>query len=144
MKSATDRLEAIPKAAETPTTITSEIADTAAAANAGVHVEELQQTKEFAGFSVSSQPVAHFDHSVIHRIVHLLVLSWTSIGGLRPPKPPCCLGGLRPSEPPPLIKRHMSLVEHNTCTMIMVHTYALIIGHACTMITLSYVHVLCS
>ena len=50
------------------------------------------------------------------------VIQWSpSLGGLRPPKPPCLSGGLRPPDPPSSTTPNMSSLGHDTCSMIIVH-----------------------
>ena len=55
-------------------------------------------------------------------------------GACAPPKSPSFPRGLVPSDPPPLITRNMSPGDHDTCTMIVLHSCIMIIVHACTTI----------
>ena len=44
------------------------------------------------------------------------VIQWTpSLGGLRPPKPPCFPGGLRPQTPRPIGDEICMYYDHSTC-----------------------------
>ena len=55
------------------------------------------------------------------------LFSGPSLGGLRPPKPPCLSGGLRPPDPPSSTTPNMSSLGHDTCSMIIVHACPMIV-----------------
>ena len=62
----------------------------------------------YANFeNMDSNFSANFQNMDLNFPANFLTISWT-LGGLRPPKPPCLTGGLRPRDPPLLISLDMS------------------------------------
>ena len=58
------------------------------------------------------------------------------IGGASgPPNPPASLGGEGSPDPPPQRRGNMSPVRHDTCTMIIVHAFTMILVHSGYVIT---------